>query len=605
MSFLFGTSGGLQSITAGMEWRTSTNGTPAIETTIVRAGGTAIRFNNTGAAENIQHIFTTAQGVYYFCWYINLQAAPTTARSFLTILNSANQKVGIRITTGRALQLFNEEDSAQVGSDSSALTLGQWYRIELKIDSTTLASTAIEARAYTDAPNASAFWNPSGTIDITANPDRWRVGYTSSDATLDFVMTDAVICDNAGSYANTWPGPGWLWYGRPNGNGDNSQWTGSDGNSTDNYLLLDETPPNDATDYVESNTSGQIDDYTVDNTPAAVGPDDTIQLVAVGVRFAISNTTGGDPDFVLRIKPAASGTTDETGNVSGAGATTYNSMQITLGNYLEFANNSNYEQPGTSNPWTKAALDTAQIGIRESATDTHLARVSAMWLLARVVPVVTRFYLPSSGSADVSPTFDAGWEETGSADRIEMVLTKISSAMTDKSVTTIASTGDALCRQYVSNTLNAVTLTGNIRVYARANEALATVDATARIKVYVVNSAGDTVRGTLLAINDYSTGTEFNTSNRNKAFADGDTPSSVSLQQGDRIVLEIGFNHAAVISSAAVNFGDNSATDLLYDETTTAADNPFIEFNQTITEGAAPGGSIVPIIMAQHRLRKN
>ena len=202
----------------------------------------------------------------------------------------------------------------------------------------------------------------------------------------------------------------------------------------------------------------------------------------------------------------------------------------------------------------------------------------------------TRFYLPSTGAAAVSPAFDSAWEETGSADRLAMVTTRINSAMTDQSGTTLLSVGDELLRQYVSAPLAAQVVNGDVKLYARASEALATVNAVSRIILTVVSNDGSSVRGTLLSFADYSTGAEWNTSLRNKSFADLDPPSPVTAQSGDRLVLEIGFNHAAVISSAAINFGDDSATDLAEDETTTTADNPWLEIGQTLTFAAAGGG---------------
>lgn len=49
----------------------------------------------------------------------------------------------------------------------------------------------------------------------------------------------------------------------PDGNGYSSDWVGSDGNSTDNYLLVDELPPDDDTSYVESAAGGETDAYTM------------------------------------------------------------------------------------------------------------------------------------------------------------------------------------------------------------------------------------------------------------------------------------------------------------------------------------------------------
>lgn len=211
-------------------------------------------------------------------------------------------------------------------------------------------------------------------------------------------------------------------------------------------------------------------------------------------------------------------------------------------------------------------------------------------LLFQAAASATRFYLPSTGVAAVSPAFDVGWEETVDADRRRMVTTRISSAMTDKSAATLITAGDTLVRQYVSDALEAQTINGAIRIYSRSSEALATVDAVSRLVLKVVSNDGSTVTGTLLSLADFSTGAEWNTALRNKSFADGDIPGLVAANANDRLVLEVGFNHGAVVSSALMNFGDDSATDLLQDEVATVADNPWLEIGQVLTFAAISVG---------------
>lgn len=56
----------------------------------------------------------------------------------------------------------------------------------------------------------------------------------------------------------------------PNGNGTQSQWDGSDGNSTDNYSLMG-VPHDGDTSYVETDVSGEGDDYTMSNITLPTG----------------------------------------------------------------------------------------------------------------------------------------------------------------------------------------------------------------------------------------------------------------------------------------------------------------------------------------------
>ena len=219
---------GLNTTTVGMEWGTTTTGAPAIDTGIYRSNGKALRIVNAAAAEYFAHVFRSAQGVCFIRVYFHVVTSPNTdGRAFVLISNGANLKIGVRMrnaANGRKLQLWNEEDNTQIGSDSSNLNTGQFYRVEIKIDSTTLASTSVEANAYEDVTGGASFWNPSGSSNLTANPDRFIGGFFATDTTGDIVYDDIAINDDSGSYQNSWPGEGRCTYLRPDGNDGTPQW---------------------------------------------------------------------------------------------------------------------------------------------------------------------------------------------------------------------------------------------------------------------------------------------------------------------------------------------------------------------------------------------
>jgi hypothetical protein len=373
----------LQSVTPGIEFTAITTNAPAIETGTKRSGNAAFRLNN-GAAEGLRNLSISAQGDYYFQFYMYVVALPTGGTKVLGgfMTTGTTRKISIRLTTAGLLQLFNSEDGAQVGADSSAISLNTWYRIAVRMNSTTLATTAVEARAYVDTPGASTFWNPSGTIDLAANATSVYCGH-DGDAALDYIVDDLALNDTSGSFQNSWPGEEKVIILRPNGNGDNSDWGGSDGNSTDNYLLIDETPP-DTADYVEDNTSGQIDDYNLEATPAAMGASDTINVVHVGVYGAVSDATSGDPDMVLRIKASASGTVEESASLDVNSVTYHAPAPLPANDNYQLTL---YDLPGASTTaWTKADLDQAQAGVRVAVTDAHFARVAALWVTVGFTP---------------------------------------------------------------------------------------------------------------------------------------------------------------------------------------------------------------------------
>lgn len=390
-------------ITCGWELQSTASGVeledigtaPAIETTIVRSGAAAMRAN--ASAESHFGLYSSGTSVIFLQSYVRFETFPSVTLTFLRLRNGTSAKIGIKCTAAGVLQLFNEEDSTQIGSDSSAISTGTWYRIALGCDPTTLSSTSVEARAYVDTAGASTFWNPSGTANLAAVPNTFYIGAAvSGGVTVDIVYDDFVINDNSGSFQNTWPPENKIIILRPNGNGDNSQWTGSDGNSTDNYLLVDETPPDDVTTYVASNTLDQIDDYNLDATPAALGSGDTINCVQVGWRAAASAATSTDPDFVVRIKSDTGATVEESSAVDMS-TTTYTTNAL-FGAVKGYALTL-YDLPGGSTTaWTKATLDTAQIGVREAATDADSVRLTALWLTVDFTPASV------AGSASISPS---------------------------------------------------------------------------------------------------------------------------------------------------------------------------------------------------------
>lgn len=91
----------------------------------------------------------------------------------------------------------------------------------------------------------------------------------------------------------------------PNGNGFYNTWSGSDGNSTDNYLLVDEIPPDGDTTYVEHDISGESDSYAMSD----ITLEDGYEVSAViPMAYGKKLNAGGSLNLKLVTRTTVSGT---------------------------------------------------------------------------------------------------------------------------------------------------------------------------------------------------------------------------------------------------------------------------------------------------------
>lgn len=205
--------------------------------------------------------------------------------------------------------------------------------------------------------------------------------------------------------------------------------------------------------------------------------------------------------------------------------------------------------------------------------------------------MATRLYFKATEAAPVNPGFDGAWGYTGEALRRALSLVR-EYGDTPASGAQIGpwTPGQvALDRQYVSPPLSgAQTITGIVKLYLLAREFASTDNATSRLGLRVVSNDGITFRGTVLAVAQYGPNTELSTGLRNKGFADGDAVASVNAQDGDRIVVEVGYTDgigaAGTTPEAQAQWGAEAKgtySDLPENETATAGIG-WVEFSQNL-----------------------
>lgn len=178
---------------------------------------------------------------------------------------------------------FQRGDGTQVGSTSSAglFTVDTWHHFTAKVlihDSTGTVDLWVNGSSSAAISNTGLDTRNGGN----ATTDRIRLGGETNEGGKplydDLYATDGANLGDARVQCLL-----------PSGNGNSSQFTGSDANSTDNYLLVDDPDDSDDdTTYVQSNTVSQKDTYALPSLAAATG---TVHAVQVSL-YAKKNDAG-------------------------------------------------------------------------------------------------------------------------------------------------------------------------------------------------------------------------------------------------------------------------------------------------------------------------
>lgn len=374
----------LGSLSTGVEV-TTTGGTQSLSTTTFRRGSRALRVNPTNTTGfNRYHVFAANQAIAGFQRvYLNAASLPSATTYILRFLDSSNNAAGsIRLTTAGRLQLMTANGN-QIGSDSDILATNTWYMVELGTDAT--GSGTLEARL-----DGSTF--ASGANSSQGTWSRITVGVITTNATADLVFDDWALNDASGSAQNSWCGAGGILHLIPNGAGDSNGWsnTSNAAGSANNYQLVDEIPPNDTTDYVQTGTLNATDMYAL--ADSGIGSSDVVNVVAVGLRLR-NNTADGVTAVRAQIAKTSAGT------IAQGSAIVPNSTAFATNSPTEPRNYSlvTYADPDGA-AWTQATLDSAQAGLKLTVANTNRIQVTALWL-----------------SVDYAPDTGDGPEATGSS----------------------------------------------------------------------------------------------------------------------------------------------------------------------------------------------
>ncbi len=244
-----------------LKWTADSPNAPSIQATgrftnaLVCAGQT----NGQGIRRSIgQNIVTGGMGFAY------LSSAIAADIGIGMLLDSTTEQLSMTMDGTGLIQLRRGAPAGTVlATGTHPLSSGTWYYIEIKA---TIANAAATAEVWLNGVLEATF---TGDTQNTANAFFNGIRFFNNSSTNSIRIDDHYVFDTTGSAPNNDRlGDVRVECLFPNGNGNSSQFVGSDADSTDNYLLVDDTTQDGDSTYVESSTVTDKDTYTMtDLTP--------------------------------------------------------------------------------------------------------------------------------------------------------------------------------------------------------------------------------------------------------------------------------------------------------------------------------------------------
>lgn len=277
--------------------------------------------------------------LYTLGFAFNIIDADSSARRLVTFNLSFTGNLFIEYASGtNSLRLFIDDNTGDIdiNTPNGSVSTGEWHYMEIQ-----MKADQSSAGSYKWWLDGTLIGSDTGMDYVQSAGTQVRISGNGFGDINDLYVDDIYVTDGTGS-ANTGElGPIEVVTLLPDGNGNSTVMVGSDGNSTDNYLLVDENPPNE-TDYVGSDTEGDKDTYAMGDltgTPVVAG--------VVASYYAEKTDTGAK--YMRPVTRTAS--TDYVGDSEGL-AEGYTLHEHTWD-----------ENPNTTSAWTYGEVNGAEFGV--------------------------------------------------------------------------------------------------------------------------------------------------------------------------------------------------------------------------------------------------
>lgn len=237
-------------------------------------------------------------------------------------------------------KFYFTRNGTTIASGTTAFAANQWYHVEIKVLLHASAGT-VALRINGIAEITATGLNTMATANNTIN----RVAFSmTGGGGGNNIYDDVFVWDTSGSINTDWLGDCRIETLFPSGAGTTTQWTPSTGS---NYQNVDETSPNNDTDYNYSATAGQIDTFALPNLGASSG---TVMAVQSVLRHRKDDAGSRTLRRVFR-----------------SGSTNYEGADISVLDGYSFTREILEADPNTSSRWTVTNVNALEAGYKMQA----------------------------------------------------------------------------------------------------------------------------------------------------------------------------------------------------------------------------------------------
>lgn len=328
----------------------------SLSSTAPKTGTYALRIDGSGPFTNgsvSQRVAVPSTTQLRVSFHVRFPASTQASafRLFSMCTNAMSYLFSFNVNAAATAFQVTKEGGAQIGSDIPA-TANQYYHVGVDIKKDASAGWI---RVYIDGVLSASFDGNTAATAITiltfgnANTISGS-GYTWNSGLYAY-WDDCYADDTTGELAPAVVPDRRFQLLTLTGNGSGAGWSGSDGNSVDNYLLVDEVPPNGDTDYVFASTPGLDDGYLLSNFTLSAGT----RIQAVIPVASCKKMDSSDVKLTLGVR------------LTGAAVETLGSAQALPTAYGLVKFERIATKPGGGS-WTESDVNDAEIRIQSSGT---------------------------------------------------------------------------------------------------------------------------------------------------------------------------------------------------------------------------------------------